>query len=384
MDNISKNEIINFYQDMGLPTQSYLRNGRIRNIYDILGIRPKLKDNGDREITPYEILKVPPQMVMGKEVPIVFAIKNRVGKIGKYDGDDLVYTYQSRKVKKELTLLQTLRSNYKKALFDGDDALAYRILQMYDKLTGGKSKEFLDSFYDYTKFYRRMKKQLIIDIFAHLFLMQQQKIEQPKFVSVKTGVLSRKRSIRPYRNRVFYGEPNITEEQYEAELEERRRAQLELNKRTQNETLQKESRKNENGFWFIFSPRNTKKGEKRTNYEYDVEVKNKNKSKRKRFFNWEKIKKLLGAGQDKNQNAPVDYNALAKEFTPEEIQTQLGNPDLTQEQRNYLKALDYDINDLNKQNKEFNGLNSNLKKEDKVKEKQRESEPALERRFDYD
>lgn len=221
MSDISNSEVVDFYsQGMGLTQYSFIKNGRIRNIYDILGIKPKVDDRGKRELTPYEILKVPPQMEMGKEIPIVFAIKNRVGKIGRYDGNEYVYTYQSKKVKTEATLLQTLKSNYKKAVFEGDEEQAYRILQMYDKVSGGKAKEFLESFFDYTKFYRRMKKQLLIDLFAHFFLMQ---MDQPKTKTLKMGALKKNRSIRPFRASPYaysggYNEEQIMETAQRAEI----------------------------------------------------------------------------------------------------------------------------------------------------------------------
>jgi len=203
MENISNNDVIDLYANkMKLTQYSFIKNGRIRNIYDILGIRPKVDDNGVREITPYEILQVPPQMEMGREIPIVFAIKNTVKKIGKYDGNEYVYTYQSKKVKTEASLLQTLKTNYKKAVFEGDEEQAYRILQMYDKVSGGKAREFLESFYDYTKFYRRMRKQLLIDLFAHFFLMQMEG-EKPKVKSAKLGVMRKNRNLRPFRNRSY-------------------------------------------------------------------------------------------------------------------------------------------------------------------------------------
>lgn len=396
MDNISREEVIDFYNQIGLPEQSYVRNGKIRNIYDILGIRPRLKPNGEREKTPYEILKVPPQMVMSKEVPIIFAIKNQVKKIGKYEGDDVVFTYQSRKVKKDLTLLQTLRNNYRKAIYDGDEALAYRILQMYDKLTDGKGKEFADSFYDYSKFYRRMKKQLLIDLFAHFFLMQEEKAQMEHFRSVKYGVMGRGRRIKPYRNREFYGVPSVTEEDIEEYERRQAEIQAELNRqneqalleqeRQRREQLERERRARKNQLvspWFVWSPRQKKDDLK---FDYEIKVK-KNPGpaqKRKRFFDWRKLGRIFGIGQKNDSNVPQksEIDGHLKGLSREEIERQMMNPEITQEELNYLKNLNLDINDNEKSDK-VSATIQKTENEVKQKEQEVESEASLERHLDF-
>ena len=381
MDNISREEVIDFYNQIGLPEQSYVRNGKIRNIYDILGIRPRIKNNGEREVTPYEILKVPPQMVMSKEIPIIFAIKNRVGKIGKYEGDDIVFTYQSRKVKKDLTLLQTLRNNYRKAIYDGDEALAYRILQMYDKLTGGKGKEFVDSFYDYTKFYRKMKKQLLIDLFAHFFLMQEEKEQSMKFKSVKYGVVGRRRGIKPYRNREFFGVPSVTEEQI-AEYERQQVAIKAQNMQNEQALYERDRRRREREgqglfSWFLFSPK-PEKHKDEFDYEFGLKKSAQKSPKRKKIFDWKKLGRIFGFGKNNAENQP---NKTPNGVAYEELQQRLGNQEMSQEEYNYLRQLNYDINDQTKGRVLQNGQAPS--KPQPQKEQQMESEPSLERHLDY-
>ncbi len=166
--------ILRFYRAIGLKEDDFFKSNNILSLYEILGIFPEFDENGRRILTPYEILGIPPIIIKGKEVPIVFAIKNKTKKIrriGTIDDSLYKFIYKPKRVKEQDTLLEELKKKYKQALIQDNDELAQQLLMLIDEVTGGRSVDFLLSFYDYTKFYRRMKKQLLIDLFNHFFLL---------------------------------------------------------------------------------------------------------------------------------------------------------------------------------------------------------------------
>ena len=192
-------EILKFYKTIGLNKSDFFKADNILGLYQILGIKPEFDENGNRRLTPYEILGVPPIIVNGKEVPIVFAIKNKskkVKRIGKVEGPVVDFVYKNKKVQEKDSLLEQLKKQYIQALLAGDEDLAAQFLQMIDDLTGGRSVEVLHSFYDYTKFYRRMKKQLMIDLFNHFFLM----FLLQNSVNIKEGVIKKGKVYKAFRD----------------------------------------------------------------------------------------------------------------------------------------------------------------------------------------
>lgn len=192
-------EVLRFYKEIGLNKPDFLRANNILGMYEILGIRPEYDEFGNRRLTPYEILGVPPIIVNGREVPIVFAIKNKtkkVKRIGTIDGPIVDFVYKNKKVKEKDSLLEQLKKKYKEALLAGDEELAAQFLQMIDELTGGRSVEFLHSFYDYTQFYRRMKKQLLIDLFNHFFLM----FLMQNSITVKEGIIKKGKVFKAFKD----------------------------------------------------------------------------------------------------------------------------------------------------------------------------------------
>lgn len=198
MIKFSSEETIELLKSMGLKDSRIMKNGMIQDIYSLLKIDPKLKADGTRVLTPYEILGVAPIFDGEKERPIVFAIKNKnkpVLKKGKYEGMNHSFFYKPKKVHEEKDMLETLKSGYKRAVFMGDDESAKNYLDMIDSVTGGKAKEILDSFFDYTRYYKRMKKQLAMDLFAHFFLMYIYKSVK----TIKNGINSKKKNIKPFR-----------------------------------------------------------------------------------------------------------------------------------------------------------------------------------------
>lgn len=202
MEEFSEEQIskmLKFYQDIGLSTNDFLKVDNVLDIYRILGIVPEFDENGNRKLTPYEILGVPPIIVNGREIPIVFAIKNktkRTKKIGKTDGDLVSFVYKNKKVKDKDSVLEQLKKQYIQALIAGDEELAEQFLKLIDEYTGGRSVDVLISFYDYTKFYRRMKKQLMIDLFNHFFLMFMMQTN----LAMKEGVFEQGKLYKAYRD----------------------------------------------------------------------------------------------------------------------------------------------------------------------------------------
>lgn len=202
MSDFSKETLIKaleYYRLFGLTKNKIVKDGEVLDLYQILGAKPDFDENGKRLPTPYEMIMVPPQFVDGEEVPIVFAIKNKAKKIGKYTGDIKNFVYKSGKVKdkEESSLLETLKENYKKAVLFGNEAEAEKFLSLIDQVTAGGAEAFLDSFYDYTRFYRRMKKQLIIDMFAHFFMMYM----KTRSIMIKRGIIKTGRVYRAYKDR---------------------------------------------------------------------------------------------------------------------------------------------------------------------------------------
>lgn len=183
------------YERLGILPDRYISDGQIINIFKKLHIAPDVYLDGKRRLTPYEILGVAPIFDnQGNEIPIVFAIKNRAEKVTKNTSLGQGFIYQSRKIKKDKDLLQEMTEKYKRAVLYGNNSDAEMYFQMLDDISGGKAKEILSGFYDYSKFYRRMKKQLLIDVFAHFFLMY---ISSRKSL-IKNGILKRNKIYRAY------------------------------------------------------------------------------------------------------------------------------------------------------------------------------------------
>lgn len=215
MEKISKEQMqtaLVHYKTLGLPKSKTVKGDSVVDLYRILGAKPEVDENGKRKLTPYEILGVPPQFDENKqEKPIVFAIKNRTKKIGNYTGKETTFFYESHRVKEEHSLIETLKAAYKKAVLMGNEADAAKYLDLIDRVTGGGAQEFLESFYDYTRFYRKMKKQLLLDIFSHFFLMYM--MSRSKQSIIQKGIIRRTRVYRAYKERGL-------DDEYESEYSE--------------------------------------------------------------------------------------------------------------------------------------------------------------------
>ncbi len=183
------------YAEMGISPKAFSKDGKALDIFSLLKIKPRVNEDNKRVITPYEILGVPPQFDdEGNEIPIVFAIKNPIFKVSKTKDSFFQFIYKPDKEKSEDSVIDTLKFNYKKALFSGNDADAEMYFKLLDEASGGKAKEILADFYNYTKFYKKMKKQLLIDIFAHFFLMYVSKKS-----TVKNGITKKGKLFRAYK-----------------------------------------------------------------------------------------------------------------------------------------------------------------------------------------
>ncbi len=200
MEKFSTEQIFELYRFMGLDDPKFFDDANVVNLFRILNIEPKFNEDGSLKKTPYELLGVLPIFEDNQEKPIVFAIKNRTEKIGKYEGEELNFIYKKSKIKEEKSVLRTLKERYRSAIFSGDEAQAESCIRMIEELTGGLSSEFLDSFYDYTKFYKKMKKQLLLDLFAHFFLQY----IQARSALIKNGIILKDKVYRPYRQEPAY------------------------------------------------------------------------------------------------------------------------------------------------------------------------------------
>ena len=111
MEKITKEQMqtaLVHYKTLGLPKSRTIKGDTVVDLYRILGAKPEIDENGKRKLTPYEILGVPPQFDENKkERPIVFAIKNKVKKIGNYTGKETTFFYESHRVKEEHSLIKS-------------------------------------------------------------------------------------------------------------------------------------------------------------------------------------------------------------------------------------------------------------------------------------
>lgn len=198
MGKFSNGGLVELYKKIGLRDPKFFNGKSVVNLFKILGVEPEMKEDGTRLLTPYEILGVLPKFSHGEEKPIVFAIKNRAVKIGKYEGQITSFIYKKQKVKEEKTTIQTLKERYRSAIFSGNENEAESCLKMLESLSGDEARAFKDAFYNYTKFYKRMKRQLLIDLFSHFFLMY----VQNRSTLIKNGIIRKNKIFKPYREKV--------------------------------------------------------------------------------------------------------------------------------------------------------------------------------------
>lgn len=177
MENLTNEQIvdiINFYKLCGISEDMYLSEKGVLDLFTLLGIVPKYDDEGNRMPTVYEQLEIAPVFRDGKEVPIVFAIKHKVKKIFKgnhFNGcTNFVYKGVSKK-KSDMDVLNQLKRNYFSAIANGNMSEATRIYDVIDLMTGGKADFFISIQFNCVKFYKKMQKQLLIDMFANFVIL---------------------------------------------------------------------------------------------------------------------------------------------------------------------------------------------------------------------
>ena len=166
-------DIINFYKSCGISEDMYLSRNGVLDLFTLLGISPEFDEDGKRLPTVYEQLSIPPNFRDGEEVPIVFAIKHKVSKINKSPKtENTSFTFVSGKEPEDdKDVLNKLKSDYASAISNGDLVEATRLYDMIDMLTGGKADDFIGVQFNAVKFYKKMQKQLLIDIFANFVIL---------------------------------------------------------------------------------------------------------------------------------------------------------------------------------------------------------------------
>ncbi len=204
MENIT-NEILEeatkVYKQMGVSPDAFLTQGKVKNIYDFLGIKPEVDEAGKRTLTPYELLGVLPNIVGDVEKPIVFFIRNKLKNLKPVKTAQAEnFIFSKEKNNKDDSLIEFVLNSYRTALAQNNISEAERHFDMLNKLTGGKAKHYIGSVYDYTKFYRQMKKQLLIDLFSHFFLLY---LMQKKSL-IKKGLIIKNKKFKAYnQNKIF-------------------------------------------------------------------------------------------------------------------------------------------------------------------------------------
>lgn len=193
MENLTNEQIvdiINFYKMCGISEDMYLSRKGVLDLFSLIGISPEFDEQGNRVPTVYEQLQIAPVFREGKEAPIVFAIKHKVSKVYKPKETDKIssenFTYSgSAEQVNDKVILNKLKQDYFSAIVNGNLNEATRIYDLIDKITGGKADYFIGVQYNSVKFYKKMQKQLLIDMFANFVILM---ILNKKY-SIKEGLI---------------------------------------------------------------------------------------------------------------------------------------------------------------------------------------------------
>ena len=109
--------LIDIYAILGIPVQ-YNEDGSIKSIYELLEIFPIYDETGTRLLTPYEVLGLMPQFDSnGKEIPLIFVIKNKVGSIARVDLTQRILT---RKLSEEELMQKMIDEALRKRLEEAE------------------------------------------------------------------------------------------------------------------------------------------------------------------------------------------------------------------------------------------------------------------------
>lgn len=176
MENLTNEQIvdiINFYKLCGISEDMYLSQDGVKDLFSLLGIVPEYDEDGNRLPTVYEQLSIAPKFRDGKEVPIVFSIKHKASKIGKspkIDSTSFKYVGEKESVN-DKAILNRFKQDYFSAISNGNMVEATRLYDLIDMMTGGKADFFIGVQYNCVKFYKKMQKQLLIDMFANFVIL---------------------------------------------------------------------------------------------------------------------------------------------------------------------------------------------------------------------
>ncbi len=93
-----KQTLLDTYAILGINPQ-YKANGSLKDIFELLKIKPEYDKDGKRILTPYELLEVNPLFTeTGEEIPYIFRIKNRVKALVKASGSIPLYYIPRRRL----------------------------------------------------------------------------------------------------------------------------------------------------------------------------------------------------------------------------------------------------------------------------------------------
>ena len=154
MENLSNEQIIGiieFYKKCGISEEAYLSKDGALDLFTLLKIEPEFDEDGNRVLTPYEQLEMIPKFEGGEEVPLVFAIKNRVKKVSH--GVTGEFVYGGAKKSDSMEILHKFKQDYFNAIAAGDYSEAQRTFDFVNKLTGGKAEEVIGINYKNEMFY---------------------------------------------------------------------------------------------------------------------------------------------------------------------------------------------------------------------------------------
>ena len=133
---------VDLYTILGIPFQ-YNDDGTVKNIYELLGLEPMYDEKGNRIMTVYEQLGVMPKFDSeGNEIPLVFSIKNRVGRIARVDLNSRVLTRKLSEEEKEyLAIKEALQQKMQEAEQNGNKPMQEAIKKIIEKTETKKKKE---------------------------------------------------------------------------------------------------------------------------------------------------------------------------------------------------------------------------------------------------
>ncbi len=184
-----------FYQNMGVSPKDFLEGESVKDVFEFLNFEPLVDENGNRALTPYEILGLLPNMDGNIEKPIVFFVKNKIKNLSGFKssaGFDFVFSKEKNQHKDKL--IEFVLTCYKAALAENNMAEAEKQFAILNKITNGKAKHYVGACYDYKKFYKQMKKQLLIDLFSHFFMLY---LIQKKSI-IKKGLIIKNKKFVPF------------------------------------------------------------------------------------------------------------------------------------------------------------------------------------------